>query len=107
MFFYRLMTRGDHLVHCISYALIRARKVVKGLSLTLSKDERKAVAERAVDELRRNGDWWKLDEELPEQGTGTFTRRRRTIDTNPRLVIRHRNTFWPKLVFHEQTCGEN
>ena len=57
-------TRGDHLVHCISYALIRARKVVRGLSLSLTKDDRKAVAQAAVDELRRNGDPWKLNEEL-------------------------------------------
>jgi hypothetical protein len=62
------MTRGEHLAHCISYALIRARRVVRGLSLTLSKEERSAVARAAVDELRRNGDPWKLDEELPEAG---------------------------------------
>ncbi len=58
------MTRGELLKHSISYALIRARKVVKGLSLTLSKDERSAVAQRAVEELRRHGDQWKLDEEV-------------------------------------------
>jgi hypothetical protein len=60
------MTRGDHLRHCISYALIRARKIVKGLSQSLTQDERSAVAQRAVDELRRHGDQWKLDEELPK-----------------------------------------
>jgi hypothetical protein len=59
------MTRGGELLgHCISYALIRARKVVRGLSLTLSKDERSAVAKAAVDELRRDGDKWRLDEEM-------------------------------------------
>ena len=63
------MTRGEHLAHCISYALIRARKVVRGLSLTLSKDERKAVARAAVEELRRD-DRWKLDEELPKTEIG-------------------------------------
>jgi hypothetical protein len=62
------MTRGEHLVHCISYALIRARKVVRGLSLSLSKDERPAVARAAVEELRRDGDQWKLDEEFPKTG---------------------------------------
>jgi hypothetical protein len=61
------MTRGEHLAHCISFALIRARKIVRGLSLSLSKDERKAVAKAAVDELRRNGDRWQLDEEMPAQ----------------------------------------
>jgi len=65
-----LVTRGEHLVHSIGYALIRARKVVRGLSLSLSKDERQAVAQAAVDELRRNGDKWQLDEELPEQLSG-------------------------------------
>jgi hypothetical protein len=64
------MTRGDLLAHCISYALIRARRVVRGLSLTLSKEEREAVADAAVDELRRHGDKWQLDEELPEQDPG-------------------------------------
>jgi len=34
--------------HCIGHALIRARKVVRGLSLTLIKDERQGVAQRAV-----------------------------------------------------------
>ncbi len=50
------MTRGDLLEHCISYALIRTRKVVRGLSLALIKDERSADAQRAVEELRRHGD---------------------------------------------------
>jgi hypothetical protein len=46
---------------------IRARKVVKGLSLGLTPEERSAVAQRAVDELRRHGDHpWKLEEELPK-----------------------------------------
>ena len=67
MFLSGCMTRGQHLAHCISYALIQARKVVRGLGLSLTKDERSAVARAAVDELRRNGDPWRLDEELPEQ----------------------------------------
>jgi hypothetical protein len=62
----RGMTRGDLLAHSISFALIRARKIVKGLSLSLTQDERQAVAQRAVDELRRHGDHWRLDEELPK-----------------------------------------
>jgi hypothetical protein len=66
--FYRHMTRGEHLAYCISYALIRARKVVRGLGLSLSKEERGAVADAAVDELRQHGDPWKLDEELPPAG---------------------------------------
>jgi hypothetical protein len=66
LFLHRQVTRGEHLAHCISYALIRARRVVRGLSLTLSKDERSAVARAAVDELRRSGDKWRLDEEMAE-----------------------------------------
>jgi hypothetical protein len=68
-----MATRGQLLAHSISYALIRARKVVRGLSLTLSKDERSAVASAAVEELRKHGDQWKLDEELPEQGEAHST----------------------------------
>jgi hypothetical protein len=56
--------RGELLKHCISFALIRANKVVRGLSLGLTQKERSAVAQRAVDELRRHGDQWKLDEEV-------------------------------------------
>jgi hypothetical protein len=41
---------------------------VKGLSLTLTQDERSAVAQRVVDELRRHGDQWKLDEEVVPKG---------------------------------------
>lgn len=39
-----------------------------GLSQSLTQEERSAVAQRAVDELRRHGDPWKLDEELPKAG---------------------------------------
>jgi len=58
------MTRGDLLTHSISYALIRAKKIVKGLSQSLTREERQAVAQATVDELRRHGDQWKLDEEI-------------------------------------------
>jgi hypothetical protein len=61
-----MTTRGELLVHSLSYALIRARKIVKGLSLALTKEERSAVAQAAVNELRRHGDQWMLDEELPK-----------------------------------------
>jgi hypothetical protein len=64
-----MATRGEHLAHCISYALMRARKVVRGLSLSLTKDERKAIAQAAVNELRRQGDKWRLDEELAKPDT--------------------------------------
>src|SRR5262245_12179727 len=46
--------------------IARARKIVKGLSQGLTQAERQAVAAAAVDELRRDGDQWKLNEELPK-----------------------------------------
>jgi hypothetical protein len=65
------MTRGELLVHCISYALIRARKIVRGLNQSLTQAERQAVANAVVDELRRHEDQWKLDGEIAE-GRGSF-----------------------------------
>jgi len=62
------MTRGDLLAHSITYALIRARKIVRGLYYGLSEAERQAVASAAVDELRRHGDSWNLDEEIVPKG---------------------------------------
>jgi hypothetical protein len=58
------MTRGELLAHSISYALIRARKVVRGLYYGLTENERKAVAQAAVDELKRHGDQWRLSDEI-------------------------------------------
>jgi hypothetical protein len=37
----------------------------QAIEVLLDRPER-AFAQRAVDELRRHGDQWKLDEELPE-----------------------------------------
>jgi len=77
MFFYRLMTRGDHLVHCISYALIRARKVVKGLSLTLSKEWAKGCC--------RKGSWWASPERrLVEARWGVARTGHRHLHTTPK-----------------------
>ena len=61
-----MRTRGDALRFAIAYALIRARKVVRGLRQGLSEDERYAVADRAVDELKRYGDPWRLNEPQEE-----------------------------------------
>jgi hypothetical protein len=58
------MTRADLLTHSISFALIGASKTVRGLSTTLTDEERMAVARAVVDELRRHGDQWRLDEEI-------------------------------------------
>src|SRR5215510_7909589 len=59
------MTRGELLAHSISFALLSARKVVHGLHQGLTEEERRAVANAVVDELKRsNGDQWRLDEEI-------------------------------------------
>ena len=41
------MTRGDLLRYAIAYALIRARKVVRGLKHGLTEEERYAVADHS------------------------------------------------------------
>jgi len=57
--------------YAISFALIRARKVVRGLRQGLTPEEREAVADRAVEEMKKYGDPWRLnDEEPPWTGPG-------------------------------------
>ena len=58
------MTRGEHLAHSISFALGKARKVVRGLWFGLTDKERWDVACKTVDHLKEHGDKWKLNEEL-------------------------------------------
>jgi hypothetical protein len=60
-----MRTRGEVLSSAISFALIGAVKVVRGLGKGLSNDERYAVADAAVSQMKKYGDPWKLDEELP------------------------------------------
>jgi hypothetical protein len=60
-----MRTRGEVLSSAISFALIGAVKVVRGLRKGFSNDERYAVADAAVSHLKKYGDSWKLDEELP------------------------------------------
>ena len=58
-------TRGDRLAFAISFALIRAVKLVRGLRQGLTNDERHAVADDAVQEMKKYGDPWRLSEEMP------------------------------------------
>ena len=61
------MTRGEYLAHSISFALSKARKVVRGLWFGLTDKERWDVACRTVQHLKglkEHGDKWKLNEEL-------------------------------------------
>ena len=57
------MTRGEHLAHSISFALIKAQKVVR-LWLGLTDKERWDLACKTVEHLKEHGDRWKLDEKL-------------------------------------------
>lgn len=57
------MTRGDILKYKIAFALSRAAKIVRGLKQALTEDERYAVAEHVVDQLKQHGDPWRLSEE--------------------------------------------
>ena len=59
------MTRGDVLRYAIAFALRRARKMVRGLKQGLTEDERYAVADHAVAQLKERGDPWRLNEEAP------------------------------------------
>jgi len=52
------------LAHSISFALIKAQKVVRGLWLRLTDKERWDVACKTVEHLKEHGDRWKLNEEV-------------------------------------------
>jgi hypothetical protein len=59
------MTRGQVLRYAIAYALRRSRKVIRGLKEGLSEEERYAVADHLVDQLKERGDPWRLNEDQP------------------------------------------
>jgi hypothetical protein len=58
-----MRTRGQVLADAISFALIRACKIVRGLKQGLTDEDRHAVADDAVHEMKKHGDPWKLNEE--------------------------------------------
>jgi hypothetical protein len=69
---HQAMTRGDVLRHAIAFALRRARKIVRGLKDGLTEDERYAVADHVVSQLKEHGDPWQLsDEAKPGRGPTT------------------------------------
>jgi hypothetical protein len=68
-----MKTRGDMLRSAIAFALRRARKLVRGLRQGLTEQERYAVADDVVLELKRYGDVWRLEEELPSGSGGHGT----------------------------------
>jgi hypothetical protein len=57
------MTRGEVLRFAIAFALRRARKVIRGLKEGLTEEERFAVADHTVEQLKERGDPWRLNEE--------------------------------------------
>jgi hypothetical protein len=58
------VTRGDVLKYTIAFALRRARKIVRGLKDGLTEEERFAVADHVVRQLKERGDPWELAEEV-------------------------------------------
>jgi hypothetical protein len=62
------MTRGDVLRDSIAFALRRARKIIRGLKEGLTEDERFAVADHVVSQLKERGDPWGLGEEAKSGG---------------------------------------
>jgi hypothetical protein len=67
------MTHGEHLAHSISFALIGARKVVRGLWSTLNDAERWAVACGVVSDLKQHGDRWRLNEKMEDPAVDTHS----------------------------------
>ena len=57
------LTRGDILRYSLAFALRRASKIVRGLRQGLSEDERYAVADHVVAQLKERGDPWGLKDE--------------------------------------------
>ena len=68
-----MRTRGDLLRFAIAFALMRARKLVRGLQQGLTEEERYRVADDVVDRLQQHGDPWRLDEVLPPPSLGPST----------------------------------
>jgi hypothetical protein len=60
-----VMTRGEVLRYAIAYALRRSRKIIRGLKEGLTEEERFAVADHTVTQLKERGDPWRLNEEAP------------------------------------------
>jgi hypothetical protein len=68
-----MRTRADMLRFAIAYALIGARKLVRGLRRGMTEEERYRVADDVVHRLRQHGDPWRLSEELTAAGKAFST----------------------------------
>ena len=51
--------------YAVAYALRRSRKIIRGLKEGLTEEERYAVADYTVAQLKERGDPWRLNEEQP------------------------------------------
>jgi len=60
-----MRTRGDMLRFAVAFALMGARKLVRGLRQGLSEEERYRVADDVVHRLQQHGDPWRLSDDLP------------------------------------------
>ena len=58
-----MLARGEVLRYAIAFALRRSRKIIRGLKEGLTDDERFAVADHTVTQLKERGDPWRLNEE--------------------------------------------
>jgi hypothetical protein len=59
------MTRGEVLKYAIANALMRSRKIIRGLKEGLTEGERYAAADHVVRQLTDRGDPWRLNDEQP------------------------------------------
>ena len=59
------MTKGEVLRYAIAFALRRSHKIICGLKEGLTEEERFAVADHTVEQLKERGDPWRLNEEQP------------------------------------------
>jgi hypothetical protein len=59
------MIRGEVLRYAIAFALRRSRKIIRGLKEGVTDEERFAVADHTVSQLKERGDPWRLNEEAP------------------------------------------
>jgi hypothetical protein len=57
------MTKGEVLRYAIAFAPRRSRKIIRGLKQGLTEEERYAVADHTVAQLKERGDPWRLNEE--------------------------------------------
>ena len=72
------MTKGEVLRYAIAFTLRRSRKIIRGLKEGMTEEERFAVADHAVAQLKQRGDPWRLNEETP-----------RLLSVKPRALRRH------------------